>query len=332
MSFANIKGQDRAIAYLKTSLKNNRLSNAYIFCGPDGVGKFLTAMNFAKAVICANSVSHESCDGCPSCKKIDSFTHPDVFVLRPQNEGRQTHGLYSERTRGIKIDDIRRLIKDIYLKPFEAKKKVYIIEEAQSMKHEAANALLKTLEEPPTDSMLILITDNLKALFQTIVSRSQVIRFYPLKPAQIKEVLIREAALDETKASVLSRLSSGRLGKALAYTDEDIFQKRSSLINSVLKGSDAGLFFDDVPKEKIRLYLDILLAWFKDVLSAKAGADDSMLVNIDKIDSISNEAKRLSFDYLEDVINNIILTLSYLDQNANTKLAMSVLALKINDI
>ena len=332
MSFANIKGQDRAVAYLKASLKNNRLSNAYIFCGPDGVGKFLTAMNFAKTVICANAVSHESCDICPSCKKIDSFTHPDVFVLRPQNEGRQAQGLYPERTRGIKIDDIRRLIKDIYLKPFEAKKKVYIIEEAQSMKHEAANALLKTLEEPPTDSMLILITDNLKALFQTIVSRSQVIRFYPLKPAQIKEVLIREAALDETKASVLSRLSSGRLGKALAYTDEDIFQKRSSLINSVLKGSDAGLFFDDVPKEKIRLYLDILLAWFKDVLSAKALADDSMLVNIDKIDSIHNEAKRLSFDYLEDVINNIILTLSYLDQNANTKLAMSVLALKINDI
>ena len=239
-------------------------------------------------------------------------------MLKPQIEGG-----------AIKIDDIRRLIKDIYLKPFEAKKKVYIIDEVQDMKHEAANALLKTLEEPPTDSVLILVTDNLKALFHTIVSRSQVVRFYPLKPDEIRDILIKQHSLDENKAHVLSSLSCGRLTQAIEYKDEDIFQKREMLINSVCKKSFLDLNFDNVPKEKLKLYLDILLSWFRDILSAKAGADDSMLINIDKINLISKEEKRLSFEYLEDVINNIILTLSYLDQNANAKLAMSVLSLKI---
>lgn len=318
MSFADLKGQEAAVTFLKSSLKSEKLSHAYVFCGPSGVGKMLAAINFAKALVCANKVSLEPCDSCPACKKIEEFTHPDVFMLRPEKEGQ-----------AIKIDDVRQLIKDIYLKPFEAKKKVYIIDEAQDMKHEAANALLKTLEEPPTDSILILIADNLKALFHTIVSRSQVVRFYPLRYDLIKELLIKEHGMDEAKAHVLSRLSCGSLGEVTRYKDEDIYEKRSSLINSVTKRSIAELSFDDLPKEKVKLYLDILLTWFRDILTAKAGADNSMLVNVDKIDYISSEAKRLSFKYLEDVIDNIILTLSYLDQNANAKLAMSVLNIKI---
>ena len=318
MSFAKIRGQDSALSFLKASLKNNRLSHAYIFCGPEGSGKFLAALNFAKAIMCQNALSCEPCDKCPSCKKIDAKSHPDLFVLRPEKEGGS-----------VKIDDIRQLIKDIYLKPFEAKKKVYIIDEAQSMKHEAANALLKTLEEPPTDSTLILITDNLKSLFHTIVSRSQVVRFYPLKADVIKDILIKEHALEEYKAHVLSKLASGRLGEAVKYKDDNLFQNRSLIINKVSKRSFSELSFDELPKEKMKLCLGIMLTWFRDILSAKAGADESMLVNIDKKDMISSEANKLTFEYLEDTINNIILTLGYLDQNANAKLAMNVLNLKI---
>lgn len=321
MSFAKIRGQDNALSFLKASLKNNRLSHAYIFCGPEGSGKFLAALNFAKVIMCQNALSCEPCDKCPSCKKIDAKSHPDLFVLRPEKEGGS-----------VKIDDIRQLIKDIYLKPFEAKKKVYIIDEAQSMKHEAANALLKTLEEPPTDSMLILITDNLKSLFHTIVSRSQVVRFYPLKADVIKDILIKEHALEEYKAHVLSKLASGRLGEAVKYKDDNLFQNRSLIINKVSKRSLSELSFDELPKQDLKLCLNIMLTWFRDILSAKAGVDDSMLVNIDKKDMISSEAGKLSFKYLEDIINSIILTLGYLDQNANAKLAMNVLNLKICEV
>jgi DNA polymerase-3 subunit delta' len=302
--FKDIKGQADAVSFLEASLKNGRIANAYIFCGPRGVGKFLAAVNFAKAIV-----------------GTDMERHPDIFILKPEKEGAN-----------IKIDAVRELIKDIYLKPFQAQKKVCIIDEAQQMKHEAANALLKTLEEPPANSVLILVTDDLNALFSTIVSRSQVVRFYPLKSREIKDILINEHGLDGTKAHVLSRLSGGRLGEAVKYKDDDMFQRRNSIIDGVSKLPRAGLSFEDMPKDKARLYLNILLAWFGDILSAKAGADESVFVNIDKKDIIFAEARRLGFDHLEDVINSIVMTLSYLDQNANAKLALSVLDMKICEV
>ncbi len=199
MSFKDIKGEDSAIAFLKASLKNNRIYHAYIFCGPNGVGKRLTALNFAKALNCAasngasddacdpstgsgsnpeHSQKVDACDNCGPCKKIDSLTHLDVSILRPAKEGGS-----------ISIDEIRALIKNISFKAIEGRKKICIIDGAESMKHEAANAILKTLEEPPADSVLILITENLKALFHTIVSRSQVVRFFPLGLKEIEEIL-----------------------------------------------------------------------------------------------------------------------------------------------
>ena len=319
MSFADLKGQDSAIGYLRSSIRNNRISHAYIFSGPNGVGKRIAAINFAKTLNCQTSASCEPCETCPSCKKINESSHPDVSIIAPEKDGAS-----------IKIEDVRRIIKDIYLKPFEAKLKVYIIDGAQYMKHEAANALLKTLEEPPTDSILILITENLKALFHTIVSRCQVVRFFPLKKKEIEDILMKEHGVSAMDAHVLANLSDGMLGEAIRFKDADIFAKRSSLIKSISSGSSSDVDFDNVPKEDFRLYLDILLSWYADIMNAKAGALDYMLVNVDKSDIISNEAKRMSFEYLEDVIGSIVSTFGYLDQNANQKLAMSVLGLKIS--
>lgn len=319
LSFVNLKGQDSAIAFLKSSINNNRLSHAYIFSGPEGVGKRIAAINFAKVLNCCEPSSGEPCEKCPSCKKINKSVHPDVFVMG----GKDEEG-------AIKIDDVRKIIKDVYLKPFEAKKKVYIIDGAENMKHEAANALLKTLEEPPTDSILILITENLKALFHTVVSRCQIVKFFPLSKGEIELILTRDYSLKKEEAHILSHLSAGRLGEALAFKNEDIFAKRSLLIKSIASRAAKNLDFDNVHKEDFRLYLDILLSWYSDILKTKAGADENMLVNIDKKDIISNEAERLSFGYLEDVINNIVSTLAYFDQSVNQKLAMSVLGMKIS--
>ncbi|MCX5667042.1 MAG: DNA polymerase III subunit delta' [Candidatus Omnitrophica bacterium] len=354
MSFESLKGQDSAVGYLKASLRNNRISHAYIFSGPDGVGKRLAAINFAKTLNCGSVKSGEPCDQCASCKKIDSSKHPDIFILKPKEEGASmvrrsssTGSLSLELSRAksrgspstlskvegsIKIEDVRALIRDVYLKPFEAHKKVYMIESAEYMKHEAANALLKTLEEPPADSVIILLTKNTKSLFHTIVSRCQVVKFFPLKLKEVEEILTMKYSLSPADAHTLSHLSGGRLGEALKFKEEDIFTKRSLLINKIVSGSRADFDFDDIPKEDVKVYLDMILAWYSDILKMKAGARDYMLVNIDKIDSISNEAKKLSFEDLEYVISDTISTISYLDQNANQKLAMSVLGLKINAI
>ena len=298
LSFANIKGQDSAVSFLKSAITNDKLSHAYIFLGPVGVGKRLTAMAFAKAL------------GCGAL---------DVSIIGGGEEGEQ-----------IKIEDVRLLIKDIYRKPFESKKKVYIIDGADNMKYEAAGALLKTLEEPPTDSIIILMTEKIEALFHTIVSRCQIVRFFPLKMKEIELLLTKEHSLDETNARILAHLSGGRLGEALRFKDADIFTKRSSFIKSVSSRPSVDLDFDNVDKEDFRLYLDMLLSWYRDVLNTKAGSEERVLVNIDKKSVIADEARKMSFECLEDIINDIMLTFGYLDQNANRKLAMSVLALKIN--
>lgn len=329
MSFAAIKGQDKAISFLKALLKNKRMSHAYIFCGPSGVGKKIAAISFAKAMNCLaaapagegpQAAITEGCGICDSCRKIESLTHPDVFILKPEKE-----------EKGIKIDDVRALIKDIYLKPFQARRKVYIIDQAEEMKHEAANALLKTLEEPPQDSTIILIANDIKSLFHTIVSRSQVVRFDALGSDQLEDILINEHSMEKSMAHVLSKLSSGSLGEAVRYSDGGLFEKRSYIIEAAMKNSMDEFFFDDLSKDKIKLCLDILLSWYRDILAAKAGANKKILVNIDKIDNIYSESKRLGFDHLEKVINSILSTLYYMGQNTNMKLAMGALVFKIND-
>lgn len=321
MSFASLKGQCSAIGYLKASLESGKISHAYIFSGPDGVGKRLAALNFAKALNCDNVKSGESCDQCPSCVKIDSSNHPDVSVLSPKEEGS-----------AIKIGDVRVVIKDAYLKPFESKKKIYIIEAAQELKHEAANALLKTLEEPPADSIIILLAENTKALLHTIVSRSQIVKFFPLKLKEAEDILVKEYSFSRDDAHILSHLSGGRLGLALKFKEDDLLTKRSLLIDRISSGLKDDFDFDDIPKDDVKMYLDMMLAWYRDIFNLKSGVGDYMLVNIDRKDIISNEAKVLSYDYLEDTINNIISTAAYIDTNANQKLAMSVLGMKIKQV
>lgn len=322
MSFKDIKGHSRAVSFLKSSIAGGRLANAYIFYGPGGIGKKLAALNFAKAINCAStgleagSEGAGGCDNCPSCKKIDSLNHPDVRLTAPAKEGA-----------AVKIYDIRALIKDVSLKPYGARKKVYIIDEADKLTEEAANALLKTLEEPSPDSILILITENLRNLLPTIRSRCQVITFFPLDPAVIKEILVESHRVDSVKAHVLSNLACGALSSALKLNDEDFFDKRAHIIKALSSDSIALWDFDKTPKADLKVLLNIMLTWYRDILVTKALARG--VVNIDKEDLISIEAKRLDFAKLDNAIKRIISTQAYLDQNANPKLAMTALSLSL---
>ena len=189
MSFDGIKGQDRAVSFLKGSISGGRIAHAYIFYGARGVGKKLSALEFAKAVNCA-SPGERPCRLCPSCAKIGSSSHPDVSVITPA-AGSQSLG----------IDGIRSLISDISLKPYEARKKIYIIDEADSLTEEASNALLKTLEEPPTDSVIILIAEKLQHILPTIISRSQTVRFFALAAETVERILVKDRGLEAGAAS-----------------------------------------------------------------------------------------------------------------------------------
>ncbi len=317
MSFEDIKGQDNAIDFIKNSVKNNKISHAYIFSGPTGVGRKMAALNFAKALNCLDLKDGEPCGACIPCRKIDASNHPDVFIFSPEKEGS-----------GIGIDKIRSIIKDIGLKAYEGRKKVYIIDGADSITRQGANALLKTLEEPPSDSVLILIAENASALLPTIQSRAERVRFFPLAAEDISGILIRGYKLDKDKADLLSRISAGSAGKAIKYSDSGFFEKRGRIISSLeKKESIMDMDFDTFSKPDMNLALEVMLAWYRDILIMKfgGGKDKKSLVNADRFESINAAAAGLSFEDLNNIINRIILTGSFIDGNVNPKLAMGAL-------
>lgn len=319
MSFADIRGQDSAIAFLDGSVRRGRIANAYIFYGPGGIGKALAAVNFAKAINCAAEPERRPCDECLQCRKIVSANHPDLFLLGPDKDGGS-----------VKVEGIRSIIKDAGLRPYEARKKVYVIDGADLMTDEASNALLKTLEEPPSEAVIILLAENLGALLPTIVSRSQVVRFYPLALSDVKDILIRDHKMTPDRAHIASHLSSGRLGEALRYGDEDFFIKRDRVIALLEEGSLFEQEFDKLTRAELRSHLSIALTWYRDMLVLKAaGTGAPELINVDRMDAIRYATLRSGLDTIQGAISRIISTLGYIEQNVNPKLAMAALGTEI---
>jgi DNA polymerase-3 subunit delta' len=198
------------------------------------------------------------------------------------------------------------------------------------MTAEASNAVLKTLEEPPSDSVLILITDQIEKLPQTIRSRSQVVRFFPLRVGDVRDILAGEHAVEDAEARLLANLSSGRVGEALRFRKEGLRERREAVISGLLKGDFFDSDFEGASREKLKFELDMMLTWFRDVLIAKAGLGDDSLINVDRVDAVAAEARRAGFDYLFGAIDRILATSASFDRSANLKLAMSVLGIKIN--
>ena len=319
LSFKDILGQDSAVLFLKNSCENGLTSHAFIFAGQAGVGKKLAAVNFAKALNCTAS-GEKPCDTCVSCRKIDASNHPDIFLLKPEKE-----------SSSLGIDKVREIIKNVGLKPYESKKKVYIIDDSASLTLEAQNALLKTVEEPPSDSVIIFIAERPDDLLPTIGSRCQVLKFFPLKAEDIRGILVSVYKLDDTQARVLSRLSAGSLAMALKLNDGKFFDKRSGLIKGLLDGSFFDSDFEGLTKSDTRAYLDTMLTWYRDILITKIAAKsgETLLVNVDRSETIEKEARHMDFDFLDDIIRQIVMTRSFLEQNVNPKLAMGVLGANI---
>jgi DNA polymerase-3 subunit delta' len=202
ISFAAIEGHERPIKILKRALANRTLAHAYLFSGDPGLGKNMTAFALAAAVQCPAAGEEGGCGTCPACRKVAVSGHPDVRFLVP--DGAE-----------IKIDQIRQVQADLALKPFEGSKKVLLVDGAESMNQASSNAFLKTLEEPPGDALIILITARPQSLLATIRSRCQEIRFLPLPRHILAESLMRRRGLSEEDAWFLAALSQGSMGRGL---------------------------------------------------------------------------------------------------------------------
>lgn len=323
MSFQEIIGQEAAVALLKNAFKNKRLSHAYLFIGPEGIGKKKTAINFAKLLLCESPSMNEPCDRCAACLKVAALNHPDVQWVAPD-------GPY------IKIDSIREACRRLNLKGFESSKKILIVSEAQSLNEESSNALLKTLEEPSDDTVIILLADTLKSILPTIRSRCQRIVFSALPQEMIEDILKRSLKVGEAEALYLGRMSAGRLGVALQYRESGLFSRKNRILDFVLR-RDARLdeFFalNSNERSERNLKMDeifcVLLSWFRDLLLAKTFLARGNFINADRKDDIIAISRRFTLSDIESRISAIADAAFENEHNVNGRILLTNLRVEL---
>lgn len=222
LSFSAVLGQEKAKKILERSLASGRLAHAYLFRGPDGVGKQLCAGIVAARINCTReSQAQAACGRCPSCRKYLSASHPDITVISPDGGT-------------IKIDRVRELCRSLSYPPYESATRVIIIEDVHTMRSEAGNSLLKTLEEPPENNLLILTAAAGRDLLATIVSRCQTVPFYGLSTAQAQDIVIsRMPGLEPAAAALLSRLAEGSPGQALEFARAGLVDVLQNVVKTV---------------------------------------------------------------------------------------------------
>ncbi len=310
MPFAAVTGQDKAVRSLQESMRQDKVAGAYLFAGPDGVGKFLTALEFAKALNCTSGAA-DACGGCASCVKVDKAQHPDVLVI-------------DNADAEVKIEDVRQLQRNLALRPYEGAKKVGIIRHAHLINSASGSALLKTLEEPPRDSVLILVTEKPQRLLRTIVSRCRTVRFRAFSRQSLEELLCRQYGVSAELSRFLAFVCEGKLGSALALKDSDVVRQRDALVaefgvpSRVQGGQRYAL-----DRQDVRRTLNMLALWFRDVYCAKLGMPAGLIVNADRGPELQQAAQELSFERLAGIMQWIADALRYSEHNVNARLILA---------
>lgn len=236
MPWDQLLHHEQNIDRFRHSLASQRLASTYLFVGPPGIGKRLFAQLLAEALLCEKSPSVlQACGVCPACQQVQSQTHPDMIVIsKPADKGIIPVDLFiGEKEHRRQVG----LVHDIGLKPFRGGRKIAIVDDADCLNQEGANSLLKTLEEPPPKSVLILIGTSEQQQLQTILSRSQVIRFNPLTTEQVTTILGRQSDLEtEIPLETLAAISEGSVARALQLSDPEIFEFRQQLFQQLGTG------------------------------------------------------------------------------------------------
>ena len=309
-----IIGHHQILKQLYHAIASNRVAGAYLFVGVANVGKETVALNFAKSINCRTS-DEGACGTCLSCRKADDGNHPDLQIIRPSGAW-------------IKIDQIRELQKRIIYRPLEGVRKVYILTEAERMNLEAANCLLKTLEEPPADSGLILLTTNLDALLPTIRSRCQIIPFHPLVVSELAGHLMERFDIDQSQALRVAATTGGAVGKALTLLQDGAsFEEEIPEIMIANNRLDAFRIAEKWTQQPEAL--DHLVTWYRDLVLLHQGAPMDLLTHVHHVEQLKQLTARYSRLQLQSAIKAVFETKAMLQRNVNATLALEVLALKL---
>jgi DNA polymerase-3 subunit delta' len=223
MSWDRIRGQDAARQTFQTAFSRGRLGQSYLFIGPEGVGKRFFARELAKALLCEKPPSPlTACDHCPSCAQVEASTHPDLHSVRTPPERHE-----------MPIEEMREFCAQLARKPSRGGRVVGIVEDADDFNAASANSFLKSLEEPPTGAILLLIATGTDRQLPTILSRCQIVRFAPLGPADLAVILEEQGISERSRRERLARLAGGSVSRALALNDDGVWRVRDELVNGI---------------------------------------------------------------------------------------------------
>jgi len=322
-------GQLKALALLEHSLRMNNLAHAYLFVGPAHVGKTTLAVDLAQAVNCQGAAS--PCGECQSCRRIANGRHADVVIIGLNS----ARGLTETKPRvEISIEDIRALQRSASLPPYEGKCKVFIIDGAEYLSSEAANCLLKTLEEPLPKVIILLLTAEESRLLPTVVSRCQRVELKPMSSGEIEKVLIESQGVNDDRARLLTRLSQGCFGWALtASVDDNYLAQRAQRLSEMFSLFSAGweerfayagqLGSGRKPAEEI---IKLWVVWWRDVMLTKCECKQ-VIINVDYTLVLEEWAQALDLQEIKDFSNSLRRSLSQISRNANLQLVFETLML-----
>ncbi len=341
--FSEIIDQGQLKEHMQNALLTDKVSHAYIISGEAGSGKEFVAKIFAKAIQCENKEERngftEACNTCPSCIKALSDSHPDIITI--------TH----EKPNSIGVDDIRQKLRDdVVIKPYESRHKVYIIPEGEKMTPAAQNALLKTLEEPPSYIVIIILTSNINAFLQTIISRCVVLPMKPAQDSSIRKYLMEECQVVDYKAMLCASFARGNVGKALELASNERFEnlKDSSIelisklerleihdmmdrLHTLLAPSeeDAKTAKKGIDSKNFEDFMDILVFLFRDMLVYKATENPDHLIFTDKLSYIRSVTVNISYEKLNEIIKTMDQARNRINSNVNIDLVLELMLIAI---
>lgn len=338
--FSDIIEQDQIKEHMQNALKTDKISHAYIISGDTGSGKKMIANIFAEAILCEdkNDINGyiEPCEECHSCKQALSGSHPDIRIVR------------HEKPTSIGVDEIRvQVCDDVYIKPY-SDHKIYIIPDGELMTQQAQNALLKTLEEPPAYTTIIILTSNIDAFLPTILSRCIVFPIKSVRDDLIQKFLMEKRKIVDYKARLAVSFAQGNVGKAILLTENENFENlKNGAIDLLerLPRTQAGDISDrllalltpeDSSEKKPDVimtgdFLDILLFYTRDLLVYKAEKSADHLIFADKLSYISSVTDKCSFKQIDNILNAIERARGRIRANVNSMMTLEMLMLDIKE-
>lgn len=326
-SFKDVVGHKDILKYISSAVENNRVSHAYILNGERGSGKKMLANLFAMTLLCETG-DNEPCGKCHSCKQAESGNHPDII--------RVTH----EKPNSISVDDIRTQVNNtVDIKPYQGPYKVYIIPQADMMTPQAQNAILKTIEEPPSYAVFLLLTENAETLLPTINSRCVMLKLRNIKDTLIKKYLMENLEIPDYKADMCTAFAQGNMGRAIMLANSDHFNEIREEAVQLLKHISemelneivSAVKNISVYKLEITDYLDIIMIWYRDVLLYKATKEIDKVVFKDQLQSIKEQARKSSYEGIELILESLEKAKARLKANVNFDLVMELLFLTIKE-